>query len=116
MLAATRGTRVATEVDLGRGAFPRERVAPVTAQDVGEPLEIVLLDQEVRLRPSTLAAARWAADECGNVFGEAAIAEGFHLGDRAGHGGNQRQAAQHLFGVVELHPANCKDGMTAGCW
>jgi hypothetical protein len=114
MRAAAGGTCVAREIDLGGPTFARERIAPVTAQDAGESLEIVLLDQEVRLGTSTLASAGWAADERGDVLGEAAIAQRLHLGDRAGHRGDQREAAQHLFGVVVRHGWRPKNGMAPG--
>jgi len=71
---AARGTRVAAEVDLA-GAFAIEHRAPVTAQDLGDSWQLVLLDQEVRLRPSTFARARRATDEHWNACGEAAIAQ-----------------------------------------
>jgi hypothetical protein len=72
--AAARRACVATEIDLGRRALAHERIAPVTAQDAREPLEIVLLDQEVRLGPSTFAGARRTTDERGDILRETAIA------------------------------------------
>jgi hypothetical protein len=115
MRAAARGARVAGEIDFDRGTFARERFAPVAAQDGGESLEIVLLDQEVRLATSTFTAARRTTDERGNVFSEAAIAERFHFGDRSRHRWNEGKVAQHLFGVVELHTAWLpKNGMSPG--
>ena len=54
--AAARRASVAAEVDLGR-PLARQRLAPVTAQQVRQAPELVLLDQEVRLGPSTLGCA-----------------------------------------------------------
>jgi hypothetical protein len=68
----------------GRQAFAREAFAPVVAQELGELGELILLDQEVRLGPSTLAGAGRTADEGGDAGGQAAIAQRLHLGDRAG--------------------------------
>jgi hypothetical protein len=103
--AATRGARVPAEIDIGGTALARDRLAPVTAEDARQSLEIVLLDQEVRLRPSTFAGARRTADERGDVLRETAIAQRFHLGDRSGHRRNEGKAAQELFSVVGGHTA-----------
>jgi hypothetical protein len=82
----------------GREALAGQAVAPVVAHQRGEPGQVILLDQEVRPGASTLAGARRAADEDGDAFGEAAVAQGFHVGDRAGHGGDERQAVEELLG------------------
>jgi hypothetical protein len=65
----------------GRGArgdrrepFPLDRLAPARAHDLRDPRDLVLLDEEVGLGPSTLAAAGWAADDDGDARREAAIA------------------------------------------
>ena len=46
-----------------REALALEMFAPVAAHEVPEPPEIILLDQEVCLGPSTLAGARRAPDD-----------------------------------------------------
>jgi hypothetical protein len=82
----------------GREALAREAIAPVAAQQRGQGRQLVLLDQEVCLGPSTLAGAGRTADQRGDAGREAAIAQRLHLGDRAGHRGDQRQTVEQLFG------------------
>ena len=93
--AAARRARVAAEIDR-RGAVAREHVAPVAAQDLRDLRQLVLLDQEVRLGPSTFAGAGRTADDRGDAGGEAAIAQRLHLGDRAGDHGHQREPVEQL--------------------
>jgi hypothetical protein len=90
---AARGARIAAEVHLA-GAFAIEQCAPVTAHDLGNAGKLVLLDQEVRPRPSTFAGAGRATDEGRNAGGEAAIAQRLHLADRARHRGDERQTVE----------------------
>jgi hypothetical protein len=54
-------------------------------EQLAEPVEVILLDQEVCLGASTLAAAGRTSDLRGDTGGEAALAQCFHLGNRAGH-------------------------------
>ena len=101
-LRAARRARITAQVDLVR-TLAGERLAPVTAQEVREPFEIILLDQEVRLGPSAFAGPRRTTDERGDVTREAAIAQRLHVSDRSGHRRNEWQPAQQLFGLVDLH-------------
>ena len=80
----------------GGEAFAREIGAPVVAQQLGEPGQVVLLDQEVRLGPSALAGTGRTTDEDGDAGGEAAIAQRFHVGDRAGDRRNDRHILEKL--------------------
>ena len=96
--AAARGARVAAEIDLAC-TFARERLAPLATHQVREATELVLLDQEVRFRASTSAAAG-APDERRDPGREASVAQCFHLLDRAGHGGNEWEAVQELLGLL----------------
>ena len=82
----------------GSEALAGEAVAPVSVHESSEPGQVILLDQEVRPGASTLAGAGRAADEDGDALGEAAVAQGFHVGDRAGHGGDEGQAVEELLG------------------
>ena len=85
-----------------REPFARQAFAPIVAQELGQLGELVLLDQEVRAGPSTLAGAGGTADEGGNAGEQAAIAQGLHLRDRAGHGRDERKAVEQFF-----HQAGC---------
>jgi hypothetical protein len=87
--------------DDGSQSFALEVVAPVAAIDFGDPRQIVLLDQEVRLGASTFARARRASDERRDAGGEAAIAQRLHLRDRASDRRNHRRIRQHVFGFVD---------------
>jgi hypothetical protein len=81
----------------GQKALARQTFAPVGAQQLGEPGQLILLDQEVRPGPSTttgLAGAGWAADEGGDPGLEAAIAQRLHLGDRSGHRRDERETVE----------------------
>lgn len=66
--------RVAGEIDIAHACFTRDGVAPITTQDLGDPGKLVLLDQEVRLGPSTFASAGRTAYERRDSQGEAALA------------------------------------------
>lgn len=90
LLAAARRAGIAAEIDLG-GAHLVEHGTPVTAQDLSYPRNLVLLDQEVRLGSSTLAAAWRAPDEDRNAGSQTTITQQFHVGDRARHDGHQRK-------------------------
>jgi hypothetical protein len=57
-----------------RDALALEGVAPTAAIDVGDLRDVILLDQEVCLGPSTLAGARRAPDENGDAGLEATVA------------------------------------------
>lgn len=57
-----------------REALAFEVIAPVTAHEVPELSEIILLDQEVCLGPSTLAGTRRAPDDRGDPGHEAPVA------------------------------------------
>jgi len=98
---------VARDVELDRcQALAFQSVPPVVAQERGELGELILLDQEVRLGPSTLAGARRAADEGRDAGGQATIAQGLHLGDRTGHRRDEREAVEQIFrqaGRERLH-------------
>ncbi len=88
---------VARDVELDRRqALARQAVLPVVAQERGELGEFILLDQEVRLGPSTFAGARRAADEGGDAGSQAAIAQGLHLGDRTGHRRDEGEAVEQF--------------------
>lgn len=97
-----------------REAFSREVGSPVVAQQLGEPGQGVLLDQEVRLGPSALAGAGRTTDEDGNAGGEAAIAERLHLGDRAGDRRDDRYAFEELLRNIDrkrLHRENLRQSL-----
>jgi hypothetical protein len=78
-------------------AFAREVGPPVGTEQLGQLGELILLDQEVRLGPSTLAGAGRTSDERGDAGGQAAISQVLHLRDRAGHRRDERQAVEHFF-------------------
>src|ERR1044071_8218691 len=80
--AATRGARIAAQGDLAC-SFALEHRAPITAQNLGDSSKLILLDQEVRFRPSTFTGTRWTSDDDGDTRFQAAIAQRFHLGDRS---------------------------------
>ena len=61
--------------------------------------KLVLLDQEVRLGPSTLAGARRAPDERRDPGVEAAIAQRLHLGDRARRRRDERPPLEQALGA-----------------
>jgi hypothetical protein len=86
-----------------REAFALEVVTPLAAHQLAEPVEIGLLNQEVRSRASALAGAGWAADGGGNACGEATLAQRFHLGDRAGHRSDERLTVEERFRGPEIH-------------
>ena len=73
-----------------------EVLAPVSAQQVAELSEIVLLDQEVCLGPSTFAGARRAPDDRGDSSHEAAVPQVLHLGDRASHRGHECRSVEQV--------------------
>lgn len=73
---------------------------PVTAEQRRELRQVGLLDQEVRLGPSTFALAGRAADQRREARLEAAIAERFHLGDRAADRGHECGVREQRFGSV----------------
>ena len=121
--AAARRAGIAAEIDLA-GAFLLQHRPPVTAQDFSYPRYLVLLDQEVCLGASTLAAAWRAADEDGNPRSQTTIAQQFHVGDRARHDGHQRKSRELLLGVgdaqrfhdriLDLGPVTPNNYMSAG--
>ena len=87
------------------------QLLPIILEQLGELRQFGLLDQEVRLGPSTFAGcARWAADLDGHAGIDAAIAEALHVGDRARHRrdqlhflnslSNARRIAPDFFGAV----------------
>ena len=86
------------EVDLWQ-LLPRELVPPVLAHHFGDPRQLVLLDQEVRLGPSTLAGARRTTHEDGDPRGQTAIAQVLHLGDRSGHRRHEGEAVQKILSL-----------------
>jgi hypothetical protein len=95
------GGLVGADRDRGE-AFAHQVIAPVAAQQLAQRRQVVLLDQEVRPGPSTtagLAGPRRAADEGGDAGLQAALAQGFHLGDRAGDGRNYRHAVEEIFSL-----------------
>jgi len=107
MRAAAGRARVTAEIDVG-GAFFRQHLAPVAAQHVRQSLELVLLDQEVRLGPSTLGAAG-TPDDRRDPDREAAVAQTLHVLDRARHCGDEWQTGKDLLGVGDgqrlvVHP------------
>src|SRR5215510_5693500 len=67
--ATTCGACISREIH-GLRTIALEHVAPVTAYDRGDALEIILLDQEVCARTSTFAGARRAADDHRDAGGE----------------------------------------------
>jgi hypothetical protein len=85
----------------GSEPFALEARVPVAAVDLGDARQIVLLDQEVRLRASTLARAGRASHERGDAGGEAAIAQRLDLRDRAGDGGEEHRVREQMFGFVD---------------
>jgi hypothetical protein len=88
--APARGTRIAAEIDFHGTALALDQRAPVTAHDLCDALQLGLLDQEVRLGPSTFAGARRAADDGGDTRGEATVAQILHLRHRARNGRHER--------------------------
>jgi hypothetical protein len=95
VLGVAGGSKLGGELD-GCNAFAHELGAPVVAQELGQLGELVLLDQEVRSGPSAFAGAWGTADEGGDAGGQAAIAQGLHLGDRAGHRRDERKAVEQF--------------------
>jgi hypothetical protein len=97
MRAAAGRTGVTAEIDRGSALFG-EHLAPVAAQDSGQSLELVLLDQEVRLGPSTLGAAG-TSDDRRDPDRETAVPQALHVLDRAGHRRDERETGKELLGV-----------------
>jgi len=80
--ATTCGARIAAEIDL----MAIDELVPVVLEQLGELRQFGLLDQEVRLGPSTFAGgAGWTPDLRCDAGRDAAIAEALHVGDRARH-------------------------------
>lgn len=105
--ATARGTRIAAEIDL----LAVDELLPVFLEQLRELRQFGLLDQEVRLGPSTLAGRpRGTADLDAHARIDAAIAQALHVGDRARHRGDQfhflnslsnaRRIAPDFFGAV----------------
>src|ERR1044071_1982842 len=97
--AATRGTRIAAQVDLAR-SFALEHRAPITAQNLGDSSKLILLDQEVRFRPSTFTGTRWTSHESRNARGQTTITQAFHFRDRSGHRRYEREAGELLLSFI----------------
>jgi hypothetical protein len=63
-----------------------DELVPVILEELGELRKFGLLDQEVRLGPSTFAGgAGWTPDLRRDAGFDAAIAQSLHIGDRARH-------------------------------
>lgn len=77
--------------------------APVTAQQIREIGDVFLLDQEVRLGPSTFAGAGRAADDRRDAALETALAQRLHLVNRARHRGHEWKAIEQLLGLAYIH-------------
>ena len=92
--APARRAGIAREIDLAR-TLACEHLAPVTAQELGDPTQLVLLDQEVRARASTLAGSR-ATDECRDADGQATFSQRLHLGDRSRHRRNEGKPGEQF--------------------
>jgi hypothetical protein len=86
---AARRTRIAIEVHFRR-SFSIEHGAPVAAQNLGDSPQLILLDQEVRLGPSTFAGAGRTPNKDRDAGVQTTIAQPLHVGDRSGHDRNQR--------------------------
>ncbi len=100
-----------------RQALALELGAPLAAQEVAEPTEIVLLDQEVRLGPSAFSRAGRATDDRGDARGEAAIPERLHVRDRSRHRGHQRLTVEQVLrrgGGEWLHASQPTQFSTVG--
>ena len=100
--AAARRAGIARQIDRP-GAIASDELVPVAAQDLGDPFDIVLLDQEVRARPSTFAGAGRTSDQRRDVGREAALAQRLHVQDRSGARGDERQTLEQLFGFTVVH-------------
>jgi hypothetical protein len=85
---------IAGEIDLA-GTLACEHLAPVPAQQLGDPGQLVLLDQEVRAGPSTLTGGR-APDERRDTDREATCPQRLHFSDRTRHGRHQRQPGEQF--------------------
>lgn len=95
---------VADDLDLHRcETFALDGRAPLAVQELTERRDVCLLDQEVRPRASTLAAAGRTPDERGDAGLEAALAQGFHVGDRSGDRRNERLAIEQRVGFTSVH-------------
>jgi hypothetical protein len=100
--ATARRAGISRKIDR-RSPIAREQLVPVAAQNISDPRQIVLLDQEVRASASTLAGAGRASDESRDVGCETSIAQRFHIRDRARARRNDRQTGEQLFGFVGGH-------------
>jgi hypothetical protein len=88
-------------------AFAREIRSPAATDELGEPGQVVLLDEEVRAGPSTLSSTRRTTHQGGDTGLEAAIAQRLHLGDRAGHRRDHGNVLEDLLRNADrkrLHP------------
>ena len=81
---------------VGIDALADQRIAPVILKEQAELRKVCLLDQEVCLGPSTLAAAGRTPDEHGDPRLQAAVAQRLHVGDRA------RQRRNHGCAVEQM--------------
>jgi len=81
------------------------QLLPIILEQLGELRQFGLLDQEVRLGPSTFAGcAGRAADLDGHPGVDAAIAEALHVGDRARH---RRDQLDHIdLASLSLEPGS----------
>ncbi len=107
-----RGTRqlLAREVQGDRlEPLAFECIAPLAPEQVAESGQVGLLDQEVRLGPSTVAgAARRTAHRGRDPRGQTPLAQRLDLRDRARHRGNHGLAFELCFGDRERegHPGS----------
>jgi hypothetical protein len=99
--ATAGGTRVAAEIDL----LAIDELVPVILEQLGELRKFGLLDQEVRLGPSTFAGgAGWTPDLRRDAGRDAAIAQPLHVGNRARHRGDQLHFLNSLSNARRIVP------------
>jgi hypothetical protein len=99
--ATAGGTRVAAEIDL----LAVDELLPVVLEQLGELRQFGLLDQEVRLGPSTLAGCPGGTTDLDrHPCIDAAIAQSLHVGDRARH--RRDQLHHHDLASLSLEPGS----------
>jgi hypothetical protein len=99
--ATASGTRVATEVDV----LAVDELFPVILEQLGELRQFGLLNQEVRLGPSTLAGCPGRATDLDrHPCIDAAIAQSLHVGNRARHRRDQLHFLNSLSNARRIVP------------
>jgi hypothetical protein len=82
-----------------------DKILPVFLEELGELWQFGLLDQEVRLGPSTLAGCPGGTADLDRHAGiDAAIAQPLHVGDRARHRRDQLHFLNSLSNARRIVP------------